>query len=103
MAAGRYTTSSESLALLTVIGCDSHHTCGADEPNATPRMVNVSFARFTAALVIRSCFDGAAGPAYASVPANNTNTRDTASVRLSKDMSPPASAPYGASVKPPRL
>jgi hypothetical protein len=35
-AAGRNTTTSVSVALMTVIGYVSHHTCGAVVPNATP-------------------------------------------------------------------
>jgi hypothetical protein len=49
-AAGRNVTTSESVALMTVIGSVSHQTCGARDPNALPRIVSVWFTRSTAVL-----------------------------------------------------
>jgi hypothetical protein len=48
MAAGMNATTSESVALMTDIGCVSHHTSGARDPKALPRIVSVWFTRSTA-------------------------------------------------------
>jgi hypothetical protein len=50
----RRTTSFESLAVRTVIGCVSRHTCGACDPKPVPLIVSVSFARSTVVLRMTS-------------------------------------------------
>ena len=93
-AAGRNTTSSVSVALITDIRLVSHQTCGAGDPNERPRIVSVWLTRSTVVLSTTTCscdFDTTSVFfwACASAVPKNTNTSAVNAVRFDRRIKPP--------------